>query len=60
PIPFDLDGRVLNEVFSENSKIAQRDAKRSFTSSKSLREQYSLSEEEKESLRKRLKELGYF
>lgn len=60
PLSSDIDGRVLTEIFSENSEIARRDVKYTHPPVEYSREQYSYSKREEESIRKRLKELGYF
>jgi predicted AlkP superfamily phosphohydrolase/phosphomutase len=59
-IPSDIDGNVLTQIFREDSSITKREIQYTTPSTESLEEQYSYSEEEKESIRRRLERLGYF
>jgi len=58
PIPSDMDGRVLKEIFKPDSHLAKNEIQyRSIKAS--LREEYVLTEDEEKEIKRRLKELGY-
>lgn len=57
PIPSDLDGRVLRRIFKDESTLVERRIKHKEVSAK--RENYDLSDEEKEVIKRRLIALGY-
>jgi len=62
PIPENTDGRVLTEVFKPNSELANRKIVYGKTQSEKKREQEekSLTEQDTERIKERLKSLGYF
>ncbi|MFQ6088997.1 MAG: alkaline phosphatase family protein [Candidatus Methanofastidiosia archaeon] len=58
PIPDDVDGRVLREIFKKDSEIYKREIK--YEKSKEIeREKHEFSDEDEKVVRERLKGLGY-
>lgn len=58
PIPFDLDGRVLTEIFKPDSNLAKREIQYQIPEACKKKE-YHYEKEEEEEIKKRLKGLGY-
>lgn len=58
PIPSDIDGRVLKEIFKPESRLAKKKI-RYRVSETYKREKYSLTNKEEEELKRKLKALGY-
>jgi len=58
PIPSDMDGRVLKEIFDPKSDLAEREVKY-VKPSKKKAEMKRVSKEEEEEIKERLKVLGY-
>lgn len=59
PIPKDIDGRVLKEIFKNNSDVNTREVKYSEPKRRQEMKAGKLKEEEKKIIRERLKNLGY-
>lgn len=59
PIPEDMDGKVLKDIFRKDSNFAKRKIKRKKTGHREG-EDTKLSREDEEAIKKRLKSLGYF
>lgn len=58
PVPKDIDGRVLKEIFKKSSEVAKRRVK--YSEPEEVRtEKYRLSEKEEMVIKERLKALGY-
>jgi len=59
PIPEDVDGKVLKDIFREGSNFANREIKRKKPVSRKSKD-IKLDKEDEEAIKKRLKSLGYF
>ena len=57
PIPNDVDGRVLKEIFQRESDLAKRDI--TYQEFHVERKEYPWTKEEEEEIQQRLRELGY-
>lgn len=58
PVPSDMDGHVLKEIFEPDSQLAEKEIQYQ-VSEKSERKKQIITENEKEEVKKRLKALGY-
>lgn len=59
PIPRDMDGRVLREIFKENSDPAARKVRFSGLMETKEKEIFTMPEEDERKIRQRLRRLGY-
>ncbi len=59
PIPDDMDGEVVREIYEPNSKMAFREIRYTNATSHRGTERKTISAEEEEEIQKRLKKLGY-
>lgn len=59
PVPEDMDGRVLRELFEEHSKLAEKNDDVQKAAYRERQSETQESPDEEEEVRKRLEELGY-
>jgi len=59
PVPSDMDGRVLKEIFEPKSRFVERSIKYQTSLMEKKEERGRLSKKEKEEIKSRLKSLGY-
>lgn len=59
PIPKDVDGKILNEIFEENSEPYQRKIKYSEEIEVEKRKRFRISKEDEGKIMERLKKMGY-
>lgn len=59
PIPKDMDGRVLREIFEENSNLAKTPTVYQDIEKRSLKNKEAFTDENEERIKERLRKLGY-